>query len=91
MLIKEGEVLNCAGALMVEHELMKPFVRIDGTVQSVMGLSPELLAHLWDKMALTSERPCRRRLESSSGLEPKSTFETGNASADVTMIEGRVL
>ena len=89
MLIEDGEIFNCAGGLMVENELMNPFARIDGTMQSVMGLSPKLVSKLWDKMALTSERPCRRRLESSSGLEPKSTFETGNVSSDVTVIESR--
>jgi len=43
-LLDEGEVLNCAGGLMVEHPKVLPYRRrIDGTEASVMGLSLDLL------------------------------------------------
>jgi len=47
-LVKEGEpVLKCAGGLMVEHELTKEHIdRIDGTEDSVMGLSKDLVLQL---------------------------------------------
>lgn len=39
-LIEEGEVLWCAGALMVEHPLVSPHVQaIHGGMDAVMGLS----------------------------------------------------
>ena len=87
-LIEQGDVFYCAGALMVEHELVNPFVRIDGTIQSVMGLSPELLASLWDKINLTTESPRKRKLESSSGSEPKPKLKATNASADTPVTDG---
>lgn len=38
-LIAEGEVFYCAGGLMVEHDLVQPHVvRMEGTIDSVMGL-----------------------------------------------------
>ena len=49
-LIEQGSVFYCAGGLMVEHELVNPFVRIDGIMESVLGLSPKLLASLWDRI-----------------------------------------
>lgn len=46
-LIAEGEVLFCAGGLMVEHPLIQPFIeRIEGTQESLMGLSVNLLESL---------------------------------------------
>jgi septum formation protein len=46
-----GEVLNCAGGLMVEHPLVLPFRRkIEGTEESVMGLSVELLHSLLEEL-----------------------------------------
>ena len=42
-----GDVLNCAGGLMVEHPLILPYRKsIEGTEESVMGLSLELLTKL---------------------------------------------
>ena len=42
-----GEVLSCAGGLMVEHPLVLPYRRqIEGTEESVMGLSLDLLEKL---------------------------------------------
>jgi predicted house-cleaning NTP pyrophosphatase (Maf/HAM1 superfamily) len=38
-LIEAGDVYYCAGGLMVEHPLVSPHVvRMDGTIDSVMGL-----------------------------------------------------
>ncbi|PRW61253.1 septum formation MAF [Chlorella sorokiniana] len=46
-LIAEGEVFWCAGGLMVEHELVQPHViRMDGSLDSVMGLDKQLLLRL---------------------------------------------
>eukprot|EP01035_Chromulina_nebulosa_P019659 gene19659-25574_t len=46
-LIKEGQVLNCAGGLMIEHPLVKPFInKIEGSEDSLMGLSIDLLNRL---------------------------------------------
>jgi septum formation protein len=46
-LMREGDCLYCAGGLMVEHPLVVPHVtRIDGTQDSVMGLSKALTVRL---------------------------------------------
>ncbi|CAM9806041.1 unnamed protein product [Ectocarpus sp. 6 AP-2014] len=46
----EGTVLQCAGGLMVEHPLVEPFIaRIDGSMDSVMGLSKALVLELLEK------------------------------------------
>jgi septum formation protein len=46
-LITEGSVFSCAGGLMVEHPLVQPHVeRMDGTMDSIMGLSKSTLKHL---------------------------------------------
>ena len=46
-LIAEGEVFWCAGGLMVEHELVQPHVvRMEGSLDSVMGLDKRLLQRL---------------------------------------------
>lgn len=46
-LIEEGQVFYCAGGLMIEHPLIREFIiKIDGTEESVMGLSVELLKSL---------------------------------------------
>ena len=51
-LIAEGEVFYCAGALMVEHEKVRPFItKMEGTEDSVMGLSPDLLDRLWTEIS----------------------------------------
>jgi septum formation protein len=50
-LIAEGEVFYCAGGLMVEHPLIRPCItKMEGSEDSVMGLSPELLERLWTEM-----------------------------------------
>ncbi|CAM9276612.1 unnamed protein product, partial [Sphacelaria rigidula] len=54
-LCQEGTVLQCAGGLMVEHELVKPYIlKMDGTIDSVMGLSKSLVLRLLDQIG--SER-----------------------------------
>jgi len=46
-LIAEGEVFFCAGGLMVESALVQPHVlRLEGGMDSVMGLGKELTARL---------------------------------------------
>lgn len=50
-LVTEGEVLQCAGGLMVEHALVQPHVaRIEGSMDSVMGLSIALLRSLLESL-----------------------------------------
>ena len=68
---------------MVEHESVNPFVRIQGTIESVMGLSPDLLASLWDTWHHESdpELSRKRKLESELEPQPKSKPKAGAASA----------
>ena len=50
-IIEEGEVINCAGGLMVEHPLLQPYIKqVDGTYDSLMGLSCALLASLLERL-----------------------------------------
>ena len=57
-LLSEGApVLSCAGGLMVEHPLVKQHIeRIDGTEDSVMGLSKELVMRLLVELKEKLER-----------------------------------
>ncbi|GAB4815115.1 hypothetical protein N2152v2_002161 [Parachlorella kessleri] len=49
-LIAEGDVLWCAGGLMVEHPLVQPHVtRMEGTLDAVMGLPKALVLRLLRK------------------------------------------
>ena len=51
MLEEDAPILSCAGGLMIEHPLVREHVdRIDGTEDSVMGLSKELVARLLDEL-----------------------------------------
>ena len=51
LLEDEAPVLSCAGGLMVEHPLVQAHISgIDGTEDSVMGLSKDLVLRLLDKM-----------------------------------------
>jgi len=43
---QDAPILSCAGGLMVEHELVQPLVTLEGTQDSVMGLSVDLLERL---------------------------------------------
>lgn len=46
-LLKEGDVMWCAGGLMVEHPLVQPHVvKIDGGMDAVMGLGKSTVADL---------------------------------------------
>lgn len=46
-LVSEGQYLNCAGGLMIEHPLLAPYiVNIEGEIESVMGFSPSLFTRL---------------------------------------------
>jgi len=46
-LIDEGDILHCAGGLMIEHPLVEPYIeRIDGAFDSVLGLSKALVDSL---------------------------------------------
>ena len=45
------DVLYCAGGLMVEHPLLQPYIeRIDGSLNSLMGLCTTLLYSLLDEL-----------------------------------------
>ena len=76
---------------MVEHESVNPFVRIQGTIESVMGLSPDLLASLWDTWHHESDPELSRKRKLESELEPQpkskpkadaaSTVASGSSSA----------
>jgi len=52
-LIEQGEpVMSCAGGLMIEHPLTRQHVdKIDGTEDSVMGLSKDLVLRLLQELA----------------------------------------
>ena len=49
-LIEEGSVYQCAGGLMVEHELVTPHIeRMEGSMDSIMGLCKATLERLLDE------------------------------------------
>ncbi|CAM9289849.1 unnamed protein product [Hapterophycus canaliculatus] len=49
-LCREGTVLHCAGGLMVEHVLVQPYItKIEGSLDSVMGLSKALVLKLLEQ------------------------------------------
>ena len=46
-LVNEGECMNCAGGLMVEHPKMAPLVtELDGAMDSIMGLGKRVVGGL---------------------------------------------
>lgn len=52
LVAEDAPVLSCAGGLMVEHPAVKEYIaRIDGTEDSVMGLSKDLVLRLLDELA----------------------------------------
>jgi septum formation protein len=53
-LLEEGApILDCAGGLMIEHELVREHLdRIDGTEDSVMGLSKDLVKRLLEELRI---------------------------------------
>ena len=51
LLAEDAPILSCAGGLMIEHPLTKQHIeRIDGTEDSVMGLSKDLIERLLDEL-----------------------------------------
>lgn len=55
-LIAEGGVFSCAGGLMVEHALVQPHVeRMDGSMDSIMGLCKSTLTRLLDEACSARE------------------------------------
>ena len=51
LLAEDAPILSCAGGLMIEHPLTKQHIdRIDGTEDSVMGLSKDLVERLLDEL-----------------------------------------
>jgi septum formation protein len=57
LLQEEAPILSCAGGLMVEHPKVKAVIdRIDGTEDSVMGLSKDLVLRLLEEMARELEK-----------------------------------
>lgn len=52
-LLAEGTVLKCAGGIMIEHELLQPFIRgIEGSIDGIQGLPKQLTARLINDAAL---------------------------------------
>ena len=61
-LVEEGECMNCAGGLMVEHPKMSPLItEFTGSMDSIMGLGKRVLGGLLSEALLT------RRLKGLSG------------------------
>jgi septum formation protein len=51
-LCKVEDILWCAGGLMIEHPLVQPYIAsIDGTIDSVMGLSKPLVERLLQQLS----------------------------------------
>lgn len=51
MLAENAPILSCAGGLMIEHPLVREHIdRIEGTEDSVMGLSKDLVKRLLDEL-----------------------------------------
>jgi septum formation protein len=51
-LIADGAVLECAGAFLIEHPLMKDYIdHIDGNTDSVMGLPLDIVQKLINKVS----------------------------------------
>ena len=47
VLIEEGDVMWCAGGLMIEHPLVQPYiVKMDGGEDSIMGLCKDRVVQL---------------------------------------------
>ena len=52
LLAQDAPILSCAGGLMVEHPLVKEHIdRIDGTEDSVLGLSKDLVLKLLKQLS----------------------------------------
>ena len=47
LMVEEGTVMKCAGALMIENPLLEPFItRFDGTKDAIMGLPKDTVLRL---------------------------------------------
>jgi septum formation protein len=56
-LLREGDCMYCAGGLMVEHPLVVPHItRMEGTQDSIMGLSKLLVMRLLLQSVLGTEQ-----------------------------------
>jgi septum formation protein len=52
LLVNDAPILDCAGGLMVEHPVVREYLdRIDGTEDSVLGLSKRLVLNLLDELS----------------------------------------
>ena len=50
-MVAEGEVMYCCGALMIEHPLIRPYIRsIDGSEAAVRGIDLDHLARLINEL-----------------------------------------
>lgn len=50
-LISEGDIMQCAGGLMIEHPKIQGYIdKVDGSIDSVMGLSLSLLKRLLESL-----------------------------------------
>lgn len=51
-MVAQGDLFYCAGALMIEDPLLAPFIdRIEGSIDSVQGLSKAAFVDLTAKLA----------------------------------------
>ena len=57
LILDKAPVLDCAGGLMVEHPFVREHLeRIDGTEDSVMGLSKDLVMKLLQELKMTLQK-----------------------------------
>ena len=50
-LIQKGEIMSCCGGFKAEDPLLKPFImRLEGTMESIMGMPPELTKRLIEEV-----------------------------------------
>lgn len=49
-LVAKGDIMHCAGGLMVEHPLLQPYITLQGEQECATGLSIDLLKSLWTEI-----------------------------------------
>lgn len=50
-LLNEGKIFHCAGGIMVENPLLRPYItRIEGSEDTVKGLASSLLQSFLDQL-----------------------------------------
>lgn len=65
LVAQDEPILSCAGGLMVEHPLVKKYItKIDGTQDSVMGLSKDLVLRLLQELSKKVRNGDKRRTRS---------------------------